>query len=147
MGCFVEGLKNYVRFKGRATRTQFWFYVLWFYVFLAAAILLDNLTANLTTFNDKGVLTGIYYLATIIPNLTILIRRLHDIGKSGLLILLNIIPVIGSIVLLILACIGSDPGLNKYGPPVYQAMPAHPAEAAGDPAGTEYIRSEENYKI
>ena len=64
MGYFVEGLKNYVRFDGRATRTQFWFYVLWSYLFVAAATVIDVLIGTSHVLGDYGLITGVFIYAT-----------------------------------------------------------------------------------
>ena len=147
MKYFVEGLKNYVGFDGRATRRQFWFYYLWLIVLILITTVVDALIGTSDTLGSYGLISGIFILATGLPTLAIEIRRLHDIGKNGLWVLINLIPVIGFIILLIILCKRSDPGLNEYGPPANYIVLEHPSEAAGDPAGTEYVRSEENYKL
>ena len=98
---FIDVIKNhYFDFNGRATRKQFWMYVLFFIIFW---VLLGIVSAFL---GEKAgtVLTGIVSLALLLPNLGIAVRRLHDIGRSGWWILIGIIPVInfiGGIVLLV----------------------------------------------
>ena len=101
---------NYANFKGRARRKEYWmfhlFYVLfiWFLTFL---VVFDEAFV---------VLLFIFTLAMLMPVISVTARRLHDIGKSGWLTLIMLIPFIGSIVLLVFfVCKDSDPLENKYG--------------------------------
>ncbi len=94
--------QNYATFSGRASRAEYW----WFFLFwLLVSIGLDVIQ----------IYTGIIYLsllwslAIIIPSIAVGVRRMHDVGKSGLYLL---IPIYS----LILACTASDPGANEYGP-------------------------------
>jgi uncharacterized membrane protein YhaH (DUF805 family) len=88
---------NYAKFRGRACRSEFW----WFQLFLLlggiVAGLLD-LFAN-TNFLGGSPLATLFWLATIIPDLAVTVRRLHDTDSSGWWILLGLIPLIGMIVL------------------------------------------------
>jgi len=64
---------------------------------------------------SPGPLYGIYALILFIPGLAVVIRRLHDIGKSGWMILVTLIPLIGAIWILVLMLTDSNPGENQYG--------------------------------
>jgi uncharacterized membrane protein YhaH (DUF805 family) len=66
--------------------------------------------------SEINILSIIYGLALLIPGLAVSVRRLHDIGKSGWMILLNLIPLIGTIWILVLMIRDSTPGENEYGP-------------------------------
>ena len=63
-----------------------------------------------------GLLGGLYSLAVLLPGLGVSVRRLHDTGRSGWWILINLIPLIGSIVFLVFTVSDGDPGPNQYGP-------------------------------
>ncbi|MAJ32884.1 MAG: hypothetical protein CMC18_09645 [Flavobacteriaceae bacterium] len=65
---------------------------------------------------DLGILYIIYALFVFIPGLAVAVRRLHDVGKSGWMLLIALIPLIGAIWLLVLYLTNSNPGENKYGP-------------------------------
>jgi uncharacterized membrane protein YhaH (DUF805 family) len=117
MNYFIDGLKHYAYFDGRATRKQFWLYYLWLIIFAIATSVFDVLLGTDDLIGDSGLISGIFLLATLLPTLGLKIRRLHDTGRSGYWILLNILFVIGSVILLIMLCKRSDPGPNKYGPP------------------------------
>jgi len=115
MGFFMDALKNYFNFSGRATRKQYWMFYLFYILFL---ILLTVLDVMLDTYNEEvgmGLLSGIFALLMFIPSLSILFRRFHDIGRSGWWILLFLIPLIGPIVILIFTILDSKPEENKWG--------------------------------
>lgn len=61
-------------------------------------------------------LVPLYWLGIIVPSLAVAVRRLHDIGKNGLWLLIALIPFIGAIVLLVFYVTDSQPGDNQYGP-------------------------------
>ena len=79
-------------------------------------MIIDNLLG--TTFGSLsyGLFYILYWLGVFIPRLAVSIRRLHDVGKSGWMPLINLIPIIDWIWLFVLMIIDSDPGENKYGP-------------------------------
>ena len=96
----VNGFKNWNNFKGRATRSEYWFFLLSLYVFTFIVALISP---------DSG-LSGIVYLIYIIPLIAAGVRRMHDTGHSGWWILC---PVVN----LVFACTASDASMNSYGPP------------------------------
>ncbi|MBO1583244.1 DUF805 domain-containing protein [Bacillus sp. XF8] len=110
MQWYLKALKNYVGFKGRAQRKEYWVFTLvdliifWVLVFLGAAL-----------GDTFPVLGGLYFLATILPTLAVRARRLHDIGKTGWWQLLAFIPIC-NIVLFVFYILESQEEDNKYGP-------------------------------
>jgi uncharacterized membrane protein YhaH (DUF805 family) len=110
MNWYLKVLRQYADFNGRARRTEFWMFVLFNIIFSIAANVLDYL------FGTYGVFSGIYALAMFIPGLAVSVRRLHDVNKSGWMLLVGLIPVIGLIWLLILWVTEGTPGENQYGP-------------------------------
>lgn len=119
MKWFLYVLKNYADFSGRARRKEYWMFTLFYIIFLVIAAILDNifgLTFKIyNTTLPYGVIYLVYCLALCIPSLAVLVRRLHDIGKSGWMMLISLIPVVGGIWLLILTCEDGVSGPNKYG--------------------------------
>ena len=117
---FTEAIQSvfskYATFDGRARRSEYWYFVLF--------TMLVNVVLNVGTTLTGGshfswVFTGasgLFSLATLIPSLAVAWRRMHDIGKSGVWNLLVLIPLVGSIILLIWHCTDSQPGENMYGP-------------------------------
>ena len=116
MDYFISALKNYATFTGRARRSEYWFFTLFYFIFLVVAVILDNLLG--ITIEDTGIgpLYFISILAMIIPGLAVTVRRLHDVGKSGGFYFIVLIPIIGSIWLLVLMATDGMPGRNQYGP-------------------------------
>ena len=102
-----DGFAKYVTFRGRSSRPAYW----WWYLFtLLAYIVAAVIDQVLGTF----VITVLVSLALVLPNLAVLVRRLHDAGHSGWWILIGILPLIGFIVLLIFTLTPSQ-GANKWG--------------------------------
>jgi uncharacterized membrane protein YhaH (DUF805 family) len=115
MDYFISAMKNYATFTGRARRSEYWFFYLFYFIFLVLAVILDNLLG--ITIEDTGIgpLYFVSILAMIIPGLAVTVRRLHDVGKSGWFYFIVLIPIIGSIWLLVLMVTDGQPGRNKYG--------------------------------
>lgn len=123
MKYYLKVLQNYVNFKGRARRSEYWFFVLFNAIFIAIAAILDNLLG--TTFKmdtgygvqdlHYGYLYVLYALAVFLPGLAVSVRRLHDVGKSGWFYLIVLIPIIGWIWILVLFFTDSVSGENKWG--------------------------------
>ena len=109
-------LNNYANFSGRARRSEYWYFTLFN---LIVETIFNRLGAALDgNFLGTmiGVIAGVYGLAILVPSLAVAWRRLHDTGRSGWLYLLNLIPLVGSIILLVFLCQDSQPGSNQYGP-------------------------------
>ena len=91
----IQAFRNYANFSGRATRSEYWsFQVIGFIIGVATAQ--QDVLAH--TWNDElsiGLFSGLWFLASIVPYLSILSRRLHDVGKSGWMGLLLLLPIIG----------------------------------------------------
>jgi len=116
MNWYLAVLKNYAGFSGRARRKEYWMFVLFYSIFAVVAIILDKLLGTSFEEASYGLIYCLYALAFFIPGLAVAVRRLHDIGKSGWLILIVLIPLIGAIWLLVLMLTDSTPGANEYGP-------------------------------
>ena len=85
-------------------------------LFSSVAILLDNLTGMAMDGVGYGPIYGLYILAILVPALAVAVRRLHDVGKSGWMLLVALIPIAGAIWLLVLMFTDSMPGVNQFGP-------------------------------
>lgn len=84
-------------------------------IFAIVAMILDNVLGIAMAEIGYGPLYGLYALAMLIPGLAVSVRRLHDVGKSGWMLLIALIPLIGAIWLLVLMLTDSNPGENQYG--------------------------------
>jgi uncharacterized membrane protein YhaH (DUF805 family) len=98
----------YAQISGRASRSEYWWFVLFTLIASAAAGVLDVLFPG-------DLLQSLFGIATFIPGIALGIRRMHDIGKSGWWLLIGLIPIIGWIVLIVWLATKSDAGANKWG--------------------------------
>ncbi|MDA0778458.1 MAG: DUF805 domain-containing protein [Bacteroidetes bacterium] len=120
MKWYLKVLNNYATFTGRSGRSEFWFFFLFNLIFAILAIMLDNV---LGTTPDMGYGVSLpygyiyltYVLAMFIPGLAVAVRRLHDVGKSGWMYFIVLIPLVGAIWLLVLFATDSQVGSNKWG--------------------------------
>ena len=110
-----KAFKNYFNFSGRSNRSEFWYFFLFILLANALTHFIDTWILGYHS-EEMGLITGIFYLCTFIPQLSIIVRRLHDTGKSGWLYLLVLIPYIGSLIIFIFTVIQGDKEDNKYGP-------------------------------
>ena len=118
--CIKLFFKNYVNFSGRSRRAEYWYAVLFnLIVGIGISIISGIITAVSDGSTVGAVITSIltygWYLATLIPGLALAVRRLHDLGKSGLYILFILIPIAGSIILLVWEATDGTPEPNEYG--------------------------------
>jgi len=115
MSWYLEVLKKYAVFSGRARRKEYWMFFLINLLISAVLIAIDSLIGTFSQ-TGFGLLQGLYSLAVLIPSIAVTVRRLHDTGRTGWWILIGLIPVVGGIVLLIFMLLDSQPGVNQYGP-------------------------------
>lgn len=108
---------KYAQFTGRASRGEFWKYVLVVFIINLIFTLLQNLlgTLSIAYYIVMG-LNAIIMLGLLLPSLAVSVRRMHDIGKGGGWIFINLVPLIGSIWFLILT-IKEGEGDNRFGSP------------------------------
>lgn len=120
MNWYLKVFKQYFDFSGRARRKEFWMFMLFHYIFIfGASLLLFSLTGNIYEDDEPNyVVTTViclYLLISIIPSLAVTVRRLHDSGKSGWWLLLNIIPYIGWFIIVIFTCMEGQSRPNQWG--------------------------------
>lgn len=105
--------KSFV-FNERSRRKEYWLFAL--FIFIAGTVLsIAEVALGLEITEGVGILTLIFSLLILVPSISVTIRRLHDIGRSGWWILLNFIPVIGTIIVFVMTVLDSQPSANKYG--------------------------------
>lgn len=108
---FVKCLKNYTTFTGRARRKEYWYFVLVQFIILIVAQIIDAILGT------EFVFYAIVALALFIPSLAAAVRRLHDTGRSGWWFLIAIIPLIGTILLIIWLASDTKQENNQWGQP------------------------------
>ena len=117
MNYYIGVIKKYAEFSGRARRKEYWMFALFTFIISFIISFIDKATGlNISVSGGEiGILNIIYSLFILIPSLAVSVRRMHDIDKSGWMLLLGLIPIIGGIILLVLHCKAGTVGENKYG--------------------------------
>ncbi|MBC8950735.1 MULTISPECIES: DUF805 domain-containing protein [Xenorhabdus] len=113
MHWYLNVLKNYTYFRGRAQRKEFWYFFLFQILVVLIISFLERLFAVANPEIYMGWFSAIYLLITFLPALAVNARRLHDINCSAWWLLLHLIPFVGTIILLILAARKGRAGSNK----------------------------------
>lgn len=125
----VQAVKSvfgqYANFKGRARRSEYWWFFLFTFVVSALASMLDYALFDRNP-GSFGVFSIIATLALIVPGLAVAWRRLHDTDHSGGWYFIALIPLVGTIIYLIFVCTDSQPQPNRFGP-----SPKQPAGGFG----------------
>jgi uncharacterized membrane protein YhaH (DUF805 family) len=116
MNWFLAALKKYAVFSGRSRRSEYWYFVLFYFLICVVLAIVDMMAGTMNEAGDIGLLSGLFGLAMIIPSLSVGVRRLHDIGKSGWWLLIGLIPLVGAIILIVWFATDAPPGPNEYGP-------------------------------
>ena len=110
---FKKALRNYTNFSGRARRKEYWYFVLVQMGLIIVAMILDAIIFN----SETGLFYIVVALGLFLPGLAVTIRRLHDTSRSGWWFLLSILPLIGSIILLVFLASDTKLETNQWGPP------------------------------
>lgn len=113
---------KYAVFTGRATRSEYWWFVL-FQVLIGIVIGIISAFAQNSGAVAVSVLSAIVSLALILPNLAVLVRRLHDANYAGWFVFLVFVPFVGSIILLVFALLPSNPLGARFNGPAVAAPP------------------------
>jgi uncharacterized membrane protein YhaH (DUF805 family) len=114
MSWYLEVLKKYAVFNGRARRKEYWMFCLFNMIISIALGVVAGLIGMVAGIN-LSFLTAIYSLAVLIPCITVSVRRLHDTNRSGWWLLIILVPFIGLIALLVFTIQDSHSGENQYG--------------------------------
>ena len=109
-------LNKYAVFSGRASRSEFWFFVLFGFLGGIITIIIDVMILGYP-YEENGPINLIFSVALIIPSIAVAARRLHDINKSGWWQLLWI-TIIGGILLIIWHATEGENKKNKFGSPI-----------------------------
>ncbi|WP_319574613.1 DUF805 domain-containing protein [uncultured Desulfobacter sp.] len=109
MNWYLEVLKKYAVFSGRARRKEYWMFFLFNIIITIVLGVIDGIIS------EQGVISSLYSLAVLIPGIAVTVRRLHDIGRNGWWFFLALVPIIGTIVLIVFMVKDSQPGENQYG--------------------------------
>ncbi|WP_137991322.1 DUF805 domain-containing protein [Streptomyces vilmorinianum] len=109
MNWYLDVLKKYAVFNGRARRKEFWMFTLFSVIVSIVLSIIDSALGI-------QLLSLIYTLAVLIPTLAVSVRRLHDTGRSGWWILIGLIPLVGAIILIVFYATEGNQTDNAHGP-------------------------------
>ncbi|MDF6044139.1 DUF805 domain-containing protein [Streptomyces sp. JH14] len=119
MHWYLDVLKKYAVFSGRARRQEFWMFILFHFIAAIIVVVLDVVLGT-------SFLIAIYSLAVLLPILGVFVRRLHDTGRSGWWLLFWLVPLAGPITVIVFTCLEGDRSDNAHGPdPKSAYAPAH----------------------
>ena len=114
---FVNAIKKYADFNGRTSKKEFWNFVLIYTVIYLILEFLSGVSAlDGNGFFLLNIISGLFFLFTLLPGLSISVRRLHDTNRSGWWMWLCLLPLIGPIVLMVFFALSGTEGENRYGP-------------------------------
>lgn len=109
MNWYMEVLKKYAEFNGRARRTEYWMFFLFNLIISFVLGFIEGLMGG------AGIIGMLYALAVLIPGIAVSVRRLHDTDRSGWWLLIAFVPLVGAIVLLVFMVQDSNPSANEHG--------------------------------
>lgn len=110
MKWYLDVLKKYAVFTGRARRTEYWMFI------LISLIISFVIGFGEGLLGSPGILYGLYTLAVLIPTIAVAIRRLHDTNRSGWWMFICLVPLVGPIIFLVFAASEGTAGENSFGP-------------------------------
>ena len=123
MNWYLKVLQNFSDFRGRARRSEYWYFALFNFMICIALYIVGSIV------HLGNVLEYIYTLVVLVPSIAVGVRRLHDTGRSGWWLLIGLIPLLGWIALIIFFVEDGKPGANQWGP-----NPKEVGETAAAPA-------------
>ena len=109
MNWYLEVIRKYAEFTGRARRSEYWMFALINFIICFVLGFIES------AIGMAAVLSGIYSLAVLIPGIAVAIRRMHDTNRSGWWWLISLVPIVGVIVLIVFLAQDSQAGDNQFG--------------------------------
>ena len=116
MHWYLEVLRKYAVFGGRARRQEYWMFVLINLIVTFALGFISGIIGGNVGSSGYSVLVLLYSLIVLLPSVAVGVRRLHDTGRSGWWLLIALIPLLGAIILIVFMVQDSEPRENQYGP-------------------------------
>ena len=111
----ITCFQKYVGFEGRASRSEYWWFVLLTGIAYIIAAIIDAIIFGIEL-TDPTPISWTLQIGILLPSLAVSVRRLHDIGKSGWYLFITLIPIVGLILLIVWYCNDGDSVPNMYGP-------------------------------
>ena len=118
MHWYIDVLKKYTVFSGRARRKEFWMFFLFSTIISVILAVVDEFMGWQFEMGGDiiGFLSTLYYLAVVVPYLAVIVRRLHDTERTGWWMLIAFIPFVGVLILLVFLILQGTKGDNRFGP-------------------------------
>ncbi|MFB7373585.1 DUF805 domain-containing protein [Streptomyces sp. NPDC056222] len=110
MNWYLDVLKKYATFSGRARRQEYWMFTLFNVIAVVVLAIIDNAVLGV-----YPALTAVYMLGVLLPTLAVTVRRLHDTGRSGWWYLIAFVPLVGGIILFVFTVLEGEGQPNAYG--------------------------------
>ena len=123
MSWYLEVLKKYAVFSGRARRKEYWMFFLFNVIITVVIALAESAMGIADPESGYGPIGVVYALAVLIPGIAVTVRRLHDTDHSGWWLFIALIPILGAIILLVFMVRDGQAGTNQYGPNPKEASP------------------------
>lgn len=114
MEWMILPFRRFAEFTGRSRRQEFWMFTLFSIIAAIAAALIDFMFGFAP--EENGPLGIVVSLVFLVPSISVSIRRLHDVARTGWWLLLVLVPIIGWIVLIVWNCTDGTRGTNRFGP-------------------------------
>lgn len=105
--------RKYATFSGRAPRSEYWLFILFYTILLLITAFID-LASGFFIYGYSAI-SSIFWLVTLIPSLAVVVRRLHDTNRRGWWLFLLLVPLVGLIWFIVLMCLRSTSGENRFG--------------------------------
>lgn len=105
-------LQRYVGFSGRAPRAEYW----WFLLFTSLTGIVIQILFSQVMASAMVIVSALVNLALFLPSISVGVRRLHDLDRSGWWSWLSLVPIVGWIILLVWGCTRGTHGSNRFGP-------------------------------
>jgi uncharacterized membrane protein YhaH (DUF805 family) len=115
----TAGFRNYVNFTDRASRSEFWYWTLFVVLLSIVTALIDQFAFPTSQLSPLNSIAG---LVTFLPGLSVAVRRLHDLDRTGWWILIGLTGI-GLILLIVWDCMKGTPGPNRFGPDPLAGQP------------------------
>ncbi len=109
-----NSIKKYAVFTGRSSRREYWSFFLLYFCLVIITLTIEVILEIYDTKTGFGPISSVTTVGLAIPSISVLVRRLHDINRSGLWALLIVVPI-ANLVLLFFTCLKGDKGENQYG--------------------------------
>jgi uncharacterized membrane protein YhaH (DUF805 family) len=98
MNAYLNGMRNYANFSTRSSRSEYWLFAIIVAIASIMLAFLDGILGTVVGDADHiGIISGLFQLAHVIPNLAVAVRRLHDVDRSGWWVLILILPLISAL--------------------------------------------------